>query len=367
MSAGRATGRTYSRGRARAATLAMTCLGCTWLAAAGAIAATPLTDIRVSPDIPLQLGSTVVGHENVVRDDLHGTLTLSSIGTIPHQADLDAYHRLPNGDQLLSFDTTVTLPGGLTAAPGDIVRFNGSSYVFAFQAAPIGVPRSANVDAVAVKGSALVMSFDVAVTLNGITFQDEDLALFDGALFSMFFDGSAAGIDPRLDLDAADLLECDDHLLLSFDGSGAIGGVAFDDEDVLEYDRVSTWQKIYDGSAHDPAWAASDLDAVSATVDLGSGPPVVFGQTVRVDANKTTFRWTSVVAFRAVRGAFASPHDVGLYTVNLALSGTGASFSDPAAPAPGTGSWYLVKPGGCFQSSWQSSLGAEPGRDPAIP
>ena len=35
--------------------------------------------------------------------------------------------------------------------------------------------------------------------------------------------------------------------------------------------------------------------------------------------------------------------------------------------APGTGYWYLVRRGGCIQSSWQSSLGAEPGRDATLP
>jgi len=205
------------------------------------------------------------------------------------------------------------------------------------------------------------------VDLGSVRADDEDFVLLDQGAFSMFFDGSAAGIDPALDLDGADLLECNDHLLLSFDGSGTIGGVTFDDEDVVEYDRASTWQMAYDGSARDPDWSAADLDAISATVNPGPGPPAVFGQTVRANANKVSFQWNVAAQFRAVRGAFALPAQVGAYAVTMSWSGSGTSFIDAAVPPASTGLWYLVKPAGCTQTSWQSTLGAEPGRDAAIP
>jgi hypothetical protein len=300
-------------------------------------------------------------------DNLAGTVTLQSIGTIPPGANLDAYNVSPNGDRLLSFDTPVVLPGGVTALPADVVRYDGATYFIEFDGAAHGIPNGVNVDAVAVYGGSLLLSFDVAVILNGLHVDNEDLVLFDGTTFSMFFDGSAAGVGPGLDLDAADYLACDDHLLLSFDASGTIGGVGFDDEDVLEFDRAATWEMAYDGSAHHAGWSAADLDAVHATVNLGPGPPVVFGQTIKADSDKSTFRWPGSVAFREVRGSFTSAASVGAYTVNSIALGTGTSVADPSTPATGTGYWYLVKPGGCIQSSWQSTLGDEPGRDPAMP
>jgi hypothetical protein len=43
-------------------------------------------------------------------------------------------------------------------------------------------------------------------------------------------------------------------------------------------------------------------------------------------------------------------------------------LTDAATPATGTGFFYLVRPAGsCRAGSWQSSLGAEPGRDAALP
>ena len=339
----------------------------TWFPAAQPKALTPLVQIRFSPDITVSLDTATVNAEDVGIDNLTGTVTVQSIGAIPPGANLDAYNARPNGDQLLSFDTTVVLPGGLTARPGDVVRYDGAAYFMEFNAASHGIPDGVNVDAVAVYGGSVLLSFDVAVDLNGLHVDAEDLVLFDGASFSLFFDGSAAGVAPGLHLDAADYLACDDHLLLSFDGSGAIGGVAFDDEDVLEFDRVGGWEMAFDGSVQHPGWSAANLDAVHATVNLGSGPPVVFGQTVQSAPNKTSILWPSAVAFRAVRGSFASSADIGAYRINFTALGTGTSVSDPSTPTAGSGYWYLVKPGGCIQSSWQSTLGAEPGRDAAIP
>jgi hypothetical protein len=321
----------------------------------------------VSPDTTLTLGVPTVNDENVAADNLSGTVSLVSIGSIPAETALDAYAVRPNGQQLLSFDTTVVLPGGATARPADVWRYDGLTYSVEFDAAARGVPPGVDVDAVAVYGSWLLLSFDVALDLGGIHFEREDLARFDGTAWSMFFDGSAAGIAPGIDLDAADYLPCDGHLLLSFDGSGSIGGIPFDDDDVVEFDRAATWEMAYDGSAHGADWPAADLAVIQATVNLGPGPPVVFGQTVTADANKSVFRWPSSVPFRTVRGPFVSSASIGAYAVNSTILGTGTSFTDSSTPAAGTAYWYLVKSGGCTQTSWQSALGLEPGRDSAIP
>jgi hypothetical protein len=111
----------------------------------------------------------------------------------------------------------------------------------------------------------LLLSFDTAVTLGGVTAADEDLVRFNGSGFTLFFDGSAAGVPEGLDLDAADNLGGGNvALALSFDGSGSLPGVVFADEDVLEYDLFTgTWEILYDGSAHHAAWGGANLDAVA--------------------------------------------------------------------------------------------------------
>ena len=108
-----------------------------------------------------------------------------------------------------------------------------------------------------------MLSFDTAVAFAGFTAEDEDLVRVSDSSFSLFFDGSAAGVAPGLDLDAAERLS-NGHLLLSFDGSGSLGGVSFDDEDVLEHDPdAGTWELAYNGSAERTLVGGANLDAVS--------------------------------------------------------------------------------------------------------
>ncbi len=353
-------------GRLRAALL-LSIAASFWTSRVPCVAATSLARVRLSADVTVELAGATLDDEAAASDDLAGTVATLDIGSIPSPTDLDAYEQTPDGDQLLSFDTTVLLPGGLTARPADVVRFDGATYSIEFNAAATGVPQGADVDAVTLVAGKLVLSFDTSVNLNGLRVDDEDLVRFDGAGFALYLDGSADGIGADLDLDAVDYLECSGHLLVSFDGSGAIDGVAFEDEDLLEFDFAGNWEMAYDGSARYAAWSPADLDAADAVPDLGPGPPVVFGQTIRVSANKVNVTWPNPAAFRAVRGSFVSSSSIGVYAVDAASSGNGNVLSDSSIPAAGTGYWYLVQPGGCVLGSWQSTLGAEPGRDAAIP
>jgi hypothetical protein len=131
-----------------------------------------------------------------------------------------------------------------------------------FDGSAEGVPGGAGVDAVSLDGEDLLLSLDSAVTLGANTFDEEDPVRFDGTAFTLFFDGSAAGVPDGLDLDAVHHLG-DDHFALSFDGSGTLPPVVFADEDVLEYDAsADAWEICYDGSAEHATWADPNLDAV---------------------------------------------------------------------------------------------------------
>ena len=228
-------------------------------------AATSLQSVSVSPDVTVELSATTFDHEDVAVDNLLGVVVPASLGSLPANADVTAYHLLGNGDQLFSLDTTVTLPGPLTAEPADVVRYDGVSYTLEFDGSAEGVPNGVITDAVGVAGSGdLLLSFDTTVDLGPVTADDEDLVQFDGASFSLAFDGSSAGVPEALDLDGADDLG-NGNLGLSFDGSGTLGGVDFDDEDVLEHDLgMGTWEMAYDGSMeHAGLDGGPDLNAIA--------------------------------------------------------------------------------------------------------
>ncbi len=149
-----------------------------------------------------------------------------------------------------------------------MVRYNGSVYSIEFKGADHGVPAGAKIDAIGVIAGDLLLSFDVTVTVGNVTADDEDLVRLESTqpdVWSLYFDGSAQGVPASADLDGADVIDTTGHLALSFDISGSVGGVAFDDEDILDYDPIGHgWTMRYDGSAHFASLAAADTDAVFA-------------------------------------------------------------------------------------------------------
>jgi hypothetical protein len=193
-------------------------------------------------------------------------VTLLDLGSLPAEVDVIGYHRLDGGDRLFTLDVATSLPGGLSVMTADVIRYDGSVYTLELDASTHGVPGEAIADAVAVDDTDnLLLSFDTSVTLGAITAHDEDVVRFDGAVFSLLLDGSAAGVPFELDLDAVHRLVTNGHLLLSFDSGGQVGSVLFDDEDVLEFDPVSvTWELNDDAAARFEAWLSADLDALAA-------------------------------------------------------------------------------------------------------
>ena len=114
-----------------------------------------------------------------------------------------------------------------------------------------------------------------------------------------------------------------------------------------------------------PADAANDADADGLCGDVDNCPTIhnpsqeriVFPEWIRF-VDRVTLAWSTPQAVDWVRGNLAS---VGAYTIN-AWGNQNAATALTVADVPGQGFYYLVKiPGDC--GSWQSSPGAEPGRD----
>ena len=238
--------------------------GCSLLGVwAAAQAATPLESLSLSPDVTALVKQVSVNDEDVVLDDFGPLGNLVDLGTLPAAADVDAFHPLPDGAVLFSVDTTVALPG-LSPRPSDIIRFSTGSYVVEFSGYAAGIPAGVNVDALTLSNGDLIVSFDVATELGGKLYQDEDLVRYDGVSFSMFLQGVTAGIEARLDVDGVHQLD-NGSLLLSLDVAGTVDGISFEGADVLEYDPVfATWTLVYDATTV-PLVAGVGADALAAT------------------------------------------------------------------------------------------------------
>jgi hypothetical protein len=92
---------------------------------------------------------------------------------------------------------------------------------------------------------------------------------------------------------------------------------------------------------------------------------VVFGQTLTA-SDATTFSWPTPADVKFIRGDLAT---MSSYAFDQSGDLSGAtSLTDTTIPPVGSGFFYLVRPAGsCRAGSWQSSPGAEPGRDLALP
>jgi len=254
-------------------------------AAAGAIA----QSFEVSTDTTTVLAGVVVDRRQPAEDD-GVTVVPMAIGpaapgvSLPNGSDLDAFDRLPNGDVLFSTDITVAvtgLPAPGVAGPGDVVLVDASGPVVVFSAVAAGLAPGTDVDAVSSESDGdLLLSFDTTVSVGGVVVDDEDVVRIDGQGGApvIVYDGSVQGVVAGLDLDGVYRDLTTNHLLVSFDGSGSVGGVPFDDEDVLDWNPSGgAYAFAYDGSAAPASWpAGADLDAVSgfsSQDDDGDGVP----------------------------------------------------------------------------------------------
>jgi hypothetical protein len=244
------------------------------------VAAPAWSQVTYTPDITVDLSGTTVSDEDVAEDDLVGTVGLANLGSLPDSVEVDAYTRDENDEHLFSIDIAAVLPGGVFALPGDIIRYDGSTYSIEFDSIAGGIPDGANVDALMLSNGFNVVSFDTTLDLGGgLVAADEDLVqLGGGPGFVMFFDASAAGIDPALDLDAADWRAAS-GLLVSFDRDGSVGGVDFDDDTVLAYTGIGAWSVAFDASDEHAGFGGGDLIAVP---EPGSLPGLAAGATLLV-------------------------------------------------------------------------------------
>ncbi len=223
-------------------------------------------------DITVQRGGgagPVFDDEAAIAETSAPAWSAESLGALPAGADLTAIHHANDGRWYFALDTFATLAGAVNVGPEDVVAWNGATYAVVFDGSAAGIPRGAAVDAVAqAPGFGLVLSFDVTVPVGVASADDEDVVAWDGANLSLVFDASSYGVPGALDLDALDYDASDDTLYLSFDVSGKLGGVDFDDHDLLHFD-FATWTKLSYPGLSQAGTAAADLDAADyATTGL---------------------------------------------------------------------------------------------------
>ncbi|MFN8456770.1 MAG: IPT/TIG domain-containing protein [Anaerolineae bacterium] len=193
---------------------------------------------------------------------------------------------------------------GDTAVPGvvgpyddaDIYKWNGATFSRVFDGSAFGLPAAgggnADIDALlVVDEDTFYMSFAADTTIdvappgpaNNITVQDEDVVRYDAGTWSLYLDGTAAGLASNgggglsEDVDAFEILS-DGSLVVSTDGNADIPGIAGNNEQDEDLFRCvpggappigsCTWNLYLDGTAAGIGLAnntgdAEDVDGVA--------------------------------------------------------------------------------------------------------
>ena len=179
-------------------------------------------------------------------------------------------------------------------------------------------------------GSPLYFSLRDAATVGGVAAANEDIVFFDGASFSLFFDGSDVGI-ASLRIDAFARIDAD-SLLLSFDADKPVPGIAgtVDDSDVVRFETTSlggltagTFSMYFDGSDVGLTASGHDVNVVEPLADGRIILSTLNSATVSGASGSVSARDEDLLAFTPI-----SLGDVTAGTFELYFDGSDVGLGD---------------------------------------
>jgi len=211
-------------------------------------------ELLFSTDIPVSMGSNSFKEKDIIRFD-EPSFSLQFGPVLDEGINVDGYSFNESWEKF-SVDVRTTL-GGLNFNCMDVAHYEGGQYYKAFNGFAEGIPPGVCIDAVTVLADeSIVFSVDVPVSLGETDYQENDLIHWDGASFSLFFDGLANGIPEGANIDGV-RVSPEEKLSLSLDIPVQLGGIDVKDSDIVEYD--SGYSLVFDGgSAGLPVGAAMD-------------------------------------------------------------------------------------------------------------
>ncbi len=203
-------------------------------------------DLVFVPDRTVRLPAGIVAsHKDFVQTNRAGDWRLTWTGLssqLPPGAAIDAYSEV--GTTIyFSLDRDALLPAAGPVADEDILVYTQATntIALAWDGSANGLPAGANTDAVSVadpQTPVFLLSFDRTVLLPGVgPVADEDVVTWSAAtpaVYTLFLDGSAAGLPPGANLTGVAALP-NGNYSVAIDRPITIGTTAFDGGDVLEY------------------------------------------------------------------------------------------------------------------------------------
>jgi uncharacterized protein YjiK len=269
-------------------------------------------------------GPAAVGFGNVNSVDTTATFSATGTYVLRLTANDGAATRFDeitvtvNAATLYFSVGTVQTLSGVPVTRGDIVAFDGSSFSLLLDGEDVGLESTSEyIDAFALLSNGhLLVSTTGSFSVPGLSGKDEDvIELTPGVLgatstgtWSMRLDGSTVGLDGSgEDVDAVELL-ANGHLLISTRDLVSVTGVTGEDEDVLEFDPVTSgWTTYFDGTDVELTNSGEDVDGVAlvgASIYLSSAG--LFSVTGVSGADEDVFVFTPSTLGSTTTGTYSS-------------------------------------------------------------
>ena len=123
----------------------------------------------------------------------------------------------------------------------------------------------------------LYFAVGTTAAIGGLSVARDDIVAWDGASFSIFFDGSDVGLTDQfgtLTIDALDVISPNEILLSFAEAGGILGFGSFDDSDIVKFTATSlgqntagSWSFYFDGSDVGLTQSGEDIDAIELLPD----------------------------------------------------------------------------------------------------
>ena len=212
-------------------------------------------DILFSTDEDFSLNLLRPADDNLVYYSA-GSYNISSLispGTLPPEVNIDALSIVGANTVVFSLDEDAVLPGVGLVADEDLISFNGFTFTLWWDGSANGLPPEVNLDAVhVISPTEFLFSLEEDAVLPGVGLvADEDVIRFSGETFTMALDGSAIGIPPEADVDAVAILPNTTPVtyILSLRSANFIDGNLYCHSDLIAY-SMGGFSKFFDAEAN---------------------------------------------------------------------------------------------------------------------
>ena len=320
---------------------------CRTLVAVAILFGAAITSVRaVSYYLTIDVPATLDGLDHTTDQVLRSDSAIYSVAFALGAPDTQfgALHRRADGIWLLA-STTPFFLGATPVQSHDVVSYDGATFSLYFDGSAAGIPEGVRIDALFLdSGGNPVFSFDVPVNLGGIEYAPSDLVRHSGGAFSLYWSAAAAGVPAYANVVGADR-DSAGVLVVNFDVPTNLGGTEFLPGQLVRWKGGTTFSSYFADPAWPPYAQLRDFGFVPSSGAVPDGSGATTPMSVSLAGGNLTLSWGISCAatdpdYEVYEGTLAQPF---AYNHGEKLCTTGGATTATFAAPPGS-AYYLIVP-----------------------